>query len=144
MTIQHIANATNTVTKELVVARLHNMLHVVSRALINTEQSLLRLQGQLSQSAYGMLSISLLRPTELVTAFKRIENKLPSDNYLPFETGDRSILLYYKHLHPFIYPTKNKFHIVVTLPIISEKAKYDIYEAITLPVPHFNLSYAAL
>ena len=162
ITIQRLTNATNIVTNELgqlnnvirskvipeltalqVVAKLHDMFHVVSRALSNTEQSLLRLQEQLSQSAYGMLSMSLLRPAELVTAFKRIENKLPSDNYLPYETGDRSMLLYYKHLHPLIYSTKNKFHIIVALPIISEKAKYDIYEAITLPVPHSNLSYAA-
>ena len=162
ITIQHLTNATNIVTNELgwlnnvlrtkvipklttlqVVAKLHDMFHVVSCALSNTEQSLLKLQEQLRQSAYGMLSMSLVRPTELVTAFKRIENKLPSDNYLPYETGDRSMLLYYKHLHPLIYHTKNKFHIVAALHIIPEKAKYDIYEAITLPVPHFNLSYAA-
>ena len=42
-----------------------------------------------------------------------------------------------------MYSTKNSFHFVVASPIIQSKAKYDVYEAITLPVPHSNLSYSA-
>ena len=87
--------------------------------------------------------MSLLKPPDLVLAFKRIASKLPPDMYLPYDTNDRSILLYYKHLHPLVYSTKNSFPFVVALPIIQSKAKYDVYEAITLPVPHSNLSYSA-
>ena len=55
---------------------------------------------------------------DLVLAFKRIVSKLPPDTYLPYDTNDRSILLYYKHVHPLVYSTKDSFHCVVALPII--------------------------
>ena len=125
------------------VARVHDMFHLVNKALDKMQWSMKNLQDQLSQSAHGFLSMQLLKPSDITSVMRQIQNKLPQEMSLPFSLNDRSLLLYYKHLHPLVVSDKNRFHVIVALPIIPNKAKYDIFQAIQVPVPHPNMSLSA-
>ena len=125
------------------ITRLHDIFHVVANAVQKTRQSLVQLQNQVNHALHGMMSLSVIRPSELRDTLKKIKNRLPKHRVLPFSYNDQSILKYYKYLYPIIIPSGDKFLVILALPIFAEETKFDIVEVISVPVPKPSGNIAA-
>lgn len=87
----------------------------------------------------GSLSIPLFLPLNLANTVRQ-KRKMPPDLSLPFSTRGRDILQYYKYLHTLVIPEINKFHIVTAIPLVFEGSKYEVFKAITVPLPNPSMN----
>ena len=101
------------------ITRLHDIFHVVA---------VVQLQNQVNHALHGMMSLFVIRPSELRDTLKKIKNRLPKHRVLPFRCNDQSVLKYYKYLYPIIIPSGDKFLVILALPISAEESKFDIGE----------------
>ena len=120
------------------VTRLNNIFHSVYPMLMRAKFNMLETISQIQDCIQGNLPISLLPPIEMQTILDRIQAELPSALQLPHKLRFIETMSYYKFLHPLALPESRKIHILVAVPLISQKDTYRVFEAISLPFisPH--------
>ena len=108
-------------------------LNIMSRAILETRRSLSALLHQISEAANGDLSLGMIKPSELASLLGNIEERLDGCMALPYPISGKSLLLYYRYLHPLIIPNGNSFHIVMALPLVDHESRYNVYKLISVP-----------
>ena len=127
------------------VALLNDITFIVSSTLRSVYLYLNELSNQIYQSIEGNLSSFVIDPLKLSALLKQIKRSLPDDLNMPYSFKTSGFVDYYKYLPTMLVPDKNKFHVVTAIPIVSKNMYFDIYEAVSIPVPNekvsFSLSY---
>lgn len=118
--------------------QLRELFHMMSRAILGTRRSLSALLHQISESANGDLSLGLIKPTELASLLGNIEKRLDSRMALPYSTSGKSLLHYYKFLHPLVIPDGNSFHIIMALPLVDHESQFNVYKLVSVPEPEIK------
>ena len=124
------------------INRIHEIFHVVSFHIQETEQVLDDLINQIQEAVHGNFPISLLPPHKLISILDNVKTLIPKSMSIPLDVGEVQMLNYYKFLSPIIIPDDSKFHVVFGLPILPIHSKFDIFEAVSMSFqdPTSNLS----
>jgi hypothetical protein len=72
-----------------------------------------------------------------------VSKSLPKGTSLTFAIDEQNLLSYYKQLYAIMIPDQNGFHIVTALPIVYNEQVYEMYKAITMPVPNAQANLLA-
>ena len=97
------------------------------------------LKSELNMLALDHLSTSTISPGELKEFLTEIQSKLPM-NYELSKNPKLDIWYFYKTLSCMTYMKNDQIRIVLKIPFINTKAKYDIFKAHNIPVPFYNIS----
>lgn len=97
------------------------------------------LKSELNMLALDHLSTSTISPGELKVLLIEIQSKLPM-NYELSKNPKRDIWYFYKTLSCMTYIENDQIRIVLKIPLINTKAKYEIFKAHNVPVPFYNMS----
>ena len=120
--------------------QMRELFHIMSRAILGTRRSLSALLHQISETANGDLSLSMIKPSELASLLGNIKKRLDGCMALPYPMSGKSLLHYYRFLHPLIIPNGNSFHIVMVLPLVDHESRYNVYKLVSVPEPEVQSS----
>ena len=112
--------------------QMRELFHIMSRAILGTRRSLSALLHQISDTANRDLSLGMIKPSELASWLGNIEKRLDGHMALPYPMSGKSLLHYYRFLHPLIIPNGNSFHIVMTLPLVGHESRYNVYKLVSV------------
>ena len=82
----------------------------------------------------------MIKPSELASLLGNIEKRLDGRMALPYPMSGKSLLHYYRFLHPLIIPNGNSFHIVMALPLVDHESRYNVYKLVSVPEPEVQSS----
>ena len=122
---------------------LHEAYHLINTALRETHFGMITLSQQIVDTMQGSLPISLITPKQLGKILRGIQLKLPPDVCLPYPVSSHQLNSYYQLLHPMLVPGPSRFRIHMNLPLVTCEKQFDIYQAVTVPIPQTHLGLAA-
>ena len=126
-----------------VITSIHGFTHVITLAMQKAKWELEKLMQIITDAAEGQISMVWMKPSNLLALLKDIQKHLPDDMSFPFLLNPSGIWRYYCNLQPFMIPDNQKLHVVLALPVVHHNSRYDLIQAISLPVPAFNVSLSA-
>lgn len=97
------------------------------------------LKSELNMLALNHLSTSTISPGELKVLLIEVESKLPMNYELP-QNPKMDIWYFYKTLSCLTYIENDQIRIVLKIPLINTKSKYDIFKVYNIPVPFHNMT----
>lgn len=97
------------------------------------------LKTELNMLALNHLSTSTISPGDLKALLVEIQSKLAMNYELP-KNPDIDIWYFYKTLSCMTYMENDQIRIVLKIPLINTKEKYDIFKVHNIPVPFYNTS----
>lgn len=97
------------------------------------------LKSELNMLALNHLSTSTISPRDLKILLVEIQSKLPMNYELP-KNPRIDIWYFYKTLSCMTYIENDQIRIVLKIPLINTKEKYDIFKVHNIPVPFYNAS----
>ena len=97
------------------------------------------LKTELNMLALNHLSTSTISPRDLKTLLVEIQSKLAMNYELP-KNPNIDIWYFYKTLLCMTYMENDQIRIVLKIPLINTKEKYDIFKVHNIPVPFYNTS----
>ena len=124
-------------------SRIHSIFHPVSSTMRQTHIEIQSLCTQITESIRGVMSIELITPQMLMPVIERIHKQLPKGISLPYPINKENLIKYYKYLSVMFLPDTNKFHIITALPLVHEAFTFNMFKAISVPVPSDKLSLVA-
>ena len=86
----------------------------------------------------NVLSPDILPVEDLRNMLKHIESELPPIMHLPISSDNTLHFYHYLNIHVLI--ADRQFLLLTNIPIQNRAQQLQIYEVISLPVPHSNLS----
>lgn len=95
------------------------------------------LKSELNMLALNHLSTSTIMPKDLKMLLLEVQSKLPNNYELPKNPRD-DIWYFYKTLTCITYLENDQIHIVLKIPLINTKEKYDIFKVYNIPFPFYN------
>jgi hypothetical protein len=126
--------------------RLHYLFNVISNTIFKTKYEVKETLKQIQECIQGNLPIDVFPPSKFISAIKQIEQNLPNNSFLPFQSDKLEISMYYKLIKPLVIFDKDTVNLVMALPIISSEQTLTIYEALSLPDhelrPYIGFSYS--
>ena len=100
---------------------------------------IVNLKSEINMLGLDHLSTSTISPGALKELLTEIQTKLPMNYELPKKpTGD--IWYFYKTLSCVTYMENDQIRIVLKIPLINTKEKYEIFKVHNIPVPFNNTS----
>ena len=124
------------------IAKVHEIFHIVSSSMSETTHSVEALCEQIQQAINGKLSITLVSPKDLKNTLRSIGSKLRDSLSLPFDIN-KEIVKYYQLLKTQVAVFRDHFNILLKIPLIKRSQKFEIMEAFTIPVIKPSLKLAA-
>ena len=143
MDINHLSSKIKELEPQVLYNRLmslvHDTVHAITTSLREIYFDLSQLNLFTSQLIDGQLPVMLVPPEELYKTLKDIEDQLPRTLMLPYPLSNMKN--YYKSLQTVLIPGNNfELHIVTAVPLIRQDSMYELFEAVTVPVPCENQS----
>ena len=126
-----------------VITSIHGFTHVITLVMQKAKWELEKLMQIITDVAKGQISMVWLKPSNLLALLKDVQKHLPDDMSFPFLLNPSGIWRYYRNLQPFMIPDNQKLHVVLALPVVHHNSRYDLIQAISLPVPASNVSLSA-
>ena len=109
-------------------------LTMINDEIAQSQKALNSLQNILAEAERGSLSWELFTGEVFRDLLGDLQDKLPSGWKLLYDADDHYSYLQYAQVNT--YRATNGIHICVDLPIIEASSRYQLYEAIPLPVVH--------
>ena len=97
------------------------------------------LKSELNMLSMNHLSTSTISPGKLKALLIEIQSKLPMNYELP-KDPKMDIWYFYKTLSCVTYMEDDQIRIVLKVPLINTKEKYDVFKVHNIPVPFYNTS----
>lgn len=119
-------------------AQMDRLMAALKDILHKAQLDMERLQSQLNMLSLGHLSPSTVTPDEFRQVLKEIQSHLPFYLKLPNDP-ETNLWDFYNILTCRTVLDQDHIYIVISVPLLDENSKYEIYKIHNLPVP-FNTS----
>ena len=140
-TINRLTNVTDLLSDKYADSYTVAMLEIEMESMFDDlilttrdfRRAVLNLETILSLAENGILPRSLVPPSRLTKILTEIQKKLPLDLALPFPPSDTDS--YFSVSHTQTMRTTGKISVLVTIPLISVKDQFRVYQIFNIPVP---------
>ena len=111
----------------------------IKLAVQNAVYYLENLKTELNMLSLNRLSINTISPEDLKALLIELQTKLPNNYELPKNPG-KDIWYFYKVLTCMTYLEHDQIRIVLKIPLIDTREKYEVYRVHNIPFPFHNTS----
>ena len=105
----------------------------LATAVKNFRDDVLNLETILSLAENGIISRSLLPPSQFQNVLSDIQKSLPQGLALPFDPT--KIHDYYTNIHSKVTRGHSGIHVLLTIPLLSVTDHFTVYQIFNVPVP---------
>ena len=124
--------------------KLQHMHHLISNSLAVTKDRLFRVLTDIENCFQGKLPFTFVPPRMLRGILRKIDKMLPPTLKLPQKIlTTKHLNWYYTFLPVTIVPGRSDILIMTTIPLVGANSQYQLFKAVSVPIPHPNGKLAA-